>query len=215
MSIRIGIPFIRPAAFVIPAVLLFLLPAAEASAQDGDPDRAVITGVVPGPVAAADMFIKIEGIDGESVDASHDKWIDVLSVDWGSTGGQPGAAAGGPPQRMASPTRRAQPGRMEISDLSLTKTFDKSSPKLMEACAKGKQLPNMIIELTTTEDGRTPYIRYELTNVMVTSYSISTADGGVPMESVTLNFAAVKWDYIEQAQRGNVETTWKVEKGEK
>ena len=103
---------------------------------------------------------------------------------------------------------------MEVRVLRVTKTFDKSSVKLMEACANGTQLPNMIVELTTSEAGRTPYIRYELTNVVVSSYSLF-ATGDVPTEQVTLSFAEVKWDYIEQAQRGNAETTWKVEKGEK
>ncbi len=29
-------------------------------------------------------FAKYDGIDGESQDANHDKWIDVLSLDWGA-----------------------------------------------------------------------------------------------------------------------------------
>ena len=32
---------------------------------------------------AADYFLKIEGIDGESKSKGHDKWIDVISIDWG------------------------------------------------------------------------------------------------------------------------------------
>ncbi len=30
-------------------------------------------------------FVKYDGIDGESKDANHDTWIDVLNVDWGVT----------------------------------------------------------------------------------------------------------------------------------
>ena len=204
---------LRRTPFVI-AALMLVIPAAQALAQDGDPDQPMISGIVPGPVAAADMFIKFDGVDGESADANHDKWIDVLSIDWGATGGQPGAAAGGPPRRAASPRRAAGAARMEVRVLRVTKTFDKSSVKLMEACANGTQLPNMIVELTTSEAGRTPYIRYELTNVVVSSYSLF-ATGDVPTEQVTLSFAEVKWDYIEQGQRGKVETAWKVEEGEK
>ena len=44
----------------------------------------------------ADMaaFAKYDGVDGESKDANHDKWIDVLSIDWGSH--KPGGGATGP-----------------------------------------------------------------------------------------------------------------------
>ncbi len=31
------------------------------------------------------VFAKFQDIDGESRDANHDKWIDVLSVEWGSS----------------------------------------------------------------------------------------------------------------------------------
>jgi len=219
LSCRYSLYQLRPACLVLSAALLFFAFAPEAYAQEGDPDRPMVVGIVPGPVAAVDMFIKFDGVDGESKDANHDKWIDVLSIDWGSRGAQPVAtAAVARPRRPANPRRaaaRATPGRMEISDVTLTKTYDKSSAKLMEACANGTALPAMIVELTPSDPGRTPYLRYELTNVMVSSYSISAGSGQTPVESVTLNFAAVKWDYIEESKRGNAETTWKVEKGEK
>ena len=34
--------------------------------------------------ASAAVFVKYDGIDGEATDANHDKWIDVLSLNWGS-----------------------------------------------------------------------------------------------------------------------------------
>ena len=40
------------------------------------------------------VFAKYDGVDGESADANHDKWIDVLSNDWGSH--KPGGGAAAP-----------------------------------------------------------------------------------------------------------------------
>ncbi|EPC4310549.1 type VI secretion system tube protein Hcp, partial [Cronobacter sakazakii] len=42
---------------------------------------------------AIDMFLKVEGVTGESKDANHSSWIDVLSFNWGAA--QPGNMAVG------------------------------------------------------------------------------------------------------------------------
>lgn len=41
---------------------------------------------------AYDAFIKFDGIDGESLDAKHKNWVDVLSFSWGVS--QPHAVSG-------------------------------------------------------------------------------------------------------------------------
>ena len=47
--------------------------------------------------AKAAVFAKFDGIDGESEDANHDKWINVLHIDWGAH--KPGGAATGQSRR--------------------------------------------------------------------------------------------------------------------
>ncbi|MGE6888400.1 type VI secretion system tube protein Hcp, partial [Serratia bockelmannii] len=42
---------------------------------------------------AMDMFLKVEGINGESKNANHKQWIDVFSFNWGAR--QPGNMAVG------------------------------------------------------------------------------------------------------------------------
>lgn len=174
------------------AALLFLVPAL-AVGQQGNPDRPVVTGDVPTP-AAVDMFIKIDGIDGESKDANHDKWIDILSVDWGAAGDPSVAGSLARPRRAAGAARRR--GDVKLDDITINKGYDASSPKLLEACAKGTYIPKVDVYLMRSSDGR--YLRYELKDVMVTSYSLSSSGAGdVPTESVTLNYAEVKWEYAE------------------
>jgi type VI secretion system secreted protein Hcp len=194
----------------IPAVLLLLFPASPAAAQDGDPDQPMIVGMVPGPVAAVDMFLKIDGIDGESVDEAHSDWIEVSSLTWGSTG---------TPVRATTTVRqggaqRKRPGRVKYGDITLKKGYDASSPKLAEACANGKHIPALILELTTSTDDGSRYMRVELQDVVISSYGID-ATGDRPTESISLNYAKIKTTYIPQEERGKVETTWKVEKGER
>lgn len=172
----------------------------------------MIVGFVPGPVAAVDMFIKFDGVDGESKDDKHDKWIDVLSMQWDNVAPRPGAAGA---RRMALPRRGARADGGEIKSLTLTKSYDAASPKIVLKCAEGEHIPSVLIELTTTGEEAGRYLKVELEDVIVSSYSLSGGEGSVPTESVTLNFAKYKYAYIEEDQRGKVETTWKVEKGEK
>jgi type VI secretion system secreted protein Hcp len=156
-------------------------------------------------------FAKYDGIDGESKDANHDKWIDVLSIDWGSN--KPGGGATGQSRRR---------GTVVVEDLRLTMEFEKSTPKLLEKMNKGEVIPKLEIEQTANYGGsRKTYIKYELKNVQVTAldYSAVGNDESPPTITVSNNFEEYKMTYTEYdsegSSKGNAETTWKVEEGEK
>lgn len=154
-------------------------------------------------------YIRFDGVDGESTDAGHDKWIDLQSISQ-SIQRSPSGGTGG-----------ATRGVLQFGDIVCTKELDKSSPKLAEAICQGAVFPRVEIELTAAYGPkRVTYYRYELKNVLVTSYSLSgDARGGVkPAEQLSLNFEEIKVTYTEYdgggGSKGNVEYEWKVEKGE-
>ena len=168
-----------------------------------------VSGAVIGNPGTAAYYIKFDGIDGEALDKDHSGWSDLNSfgqalrtsiVDLSSDG-----------------TRRR--GDVILEDISLSKQLDKASPKLAEAVTSGMVFPKVEIHVTAsyTDAGRVTYYKYELTNVMVTSYSVSGTGSvdDVPMEQVSLNFAAIKVTYTENdssgQKKGNVEYTWNVE----
>ena len=157
------------------------------------------------------LFIKFDGIEGEANDKDHKSWTDVLSFSWGMH--KAGAGATGQTRRRGVAT---------VEDVSLMKEFDKSSPKLAEAVLSGKIFPKVEIHNTATYgDARATYLKYELKNVMVSSYQTSGATSGdaVPTDSFSLNFEEVKQTYVQYdakgSKKGNVEFTWKVEEGDK
>ncbi len=157
------------------------------------------------------LFIKFDGIDGEAKDKDHKNWTDLLSFSWGLTKAGEGATG---------QTRRR--GVVTVHDISCTKEYDKSSPKLAEAICSGKVFPKVEIHDTATYgDARAVFMKFELKNVSVTSQSMSAAGGGdaVPTEAFSLNFEEVKQTYVEYDQKGkklgNVEMQWKVEEGSK
>ena len=157
------------------------------------------------------IFAKYDGVDGESADANHDKWIDVLSIDWGSH--KPGGGATGQSRRR---------GGVIVEDMRLTMEYEKSTIKLLEKLNKGKVIPKLEIEQTATYGGsRATYLKYELTNVQITSFDVNASgnDESPPMVTIANNFEKYKVTYTEYDSEGNkggnAETTWKVEKGKK
>ncbi|MBM3148413.1 MAG: type VI secretion system tube protein Hcp [Deltaproteobacteria bacterium] len=158
------------------------------------------------------LFIKFDGVDGESNDKAHKGWSDLLSFSWGLH--KAGAGTTGATRRR---------GVVTVEDVVVTKQYDKSGPKLAESVCIGKIFPKVEIHDTTTygEGNRAVFLKYELRNVMVSSHNVSAAGAGdaVPTESLSLNFGEVKQTYVEYDakgnKKGNVEMSWKVEEGEK
>ena len=89
---------------------------------------------------AIDMFIKIEGVDGESQDPNHMNEIDVLAWSWGVSRPLVDDLGGGGSVR----------GDVQVEDISVTKIQDKSSPHMFHACATGAIFPLAEITLRST-----------------------------------------------------------------
>lgn len=153
----------------------------------------------------AAVFIKFDGVDGEASDKNHEKWIDVLSFSQQISREQ-NFDSGAARQRSS----------VTFGDIMVVKELDKSSPKLAESLFMGKVFPKVEIHLVSI--GGT-YLAYELTNVMVTSYSISGDADDRPTEEFSFNYEEIKVAYTEMSSdgksKGKVEYSWKIEEGTK
>jgi type VI secretion system secreted protein Hcp len=142
---------------------------------------------------AMDMFLKIEPVKGESVDKKHKGEIDVLAWSWGmSNSGTTHSGGGG------------GAGKVNVQDLSITKWLDKGSTDLQQACCKGQHFDTATL-VVRKSGGDTPieYLTITMSEVMVTAVSTGGSGGEDRLtENVTLNFAKVKVDYIEQTEKG-------------
>jgi type VI secretion system secreted protein Hcp len=142
---------------------------------------------------AVDMFLKLDGIKGESKDSGHKDEIDIYSWSWGVTQtGSFGMGGGG------------GTGKVNVHDVTLTKKHDKSSNNLTVNCCSGKHIPTGT--LTVRKAGETPleYLVITFTDILVSSLQVSGATSGDEvMETVSLNFAKFKVEYKEQKEDGS------------
>jgi len=154
-----------------------------------------------------DAFLYIKTIPGESTDAAHTSWIEVLSFSHGVS--QP--ASGSPSDRGGRSAERCNHG-----DFSIVHAMDKASPALALACCNGEHIGEVSVELCRATGSKLPYMKWKMEDVLVTSVSPGGASQGgetVPMESVTFNYGKVTWTYSESDHKtgkktGQVEKWW-------
>ena len=139
--------------------------------------------------AAVDYFLKIDGIPGESTDAGHKDEIHIESFSWGAA------------QSTQGSTNRAGKGCPQ--EFHFTKMLDKASPLLASNAVSGMVIPNAILIGRKAGEKPIEYLKYELKNVMVTSYQTAGSSQSLPMDSFSLNFASLSVEYKTQKPDGS------------
>ena len=135
--------------------------------------------------AAVDMFLKIEGVEGESKDKDHGKEIDVLSLLWSNAVQSPRTGGG---------AEKSSPSDL----LSVTKYVDKATPKLFESLATGKHIAEAKLVVRKAGGSPVEYLKYTLKDIMVSSYSTGGSGGeDRPTESVSFSYGKVEVEYTE------------------
>ncbi len=138
------------------------------------------------PAAASGAYLKIGSITGESSAAGHVGWIEVESFSWQSA-----------PPSAPSGSGRAGVARAGPGTITLSKKSDKASPALQAAVNNGTLFPSATLEVLGSTAGGSR--RYELKNVMVSSYQTGGGRSDpVPRESFSLNFSSIETHYPEQ-----------------
>jgi type VI secretion system secreted protein Hcp len=141
---------------------------------------------------AMDMFIKIDTLSGESVDRVHAGEIDVLAWRWGVANSGSAHVGGG-----------AGSGKADVHDLSFTKYVDKSTPDLLLAACNGKHWDQATLVIRKAGETPLEYLKITMTEVLVSRMQVGGTEGQDRItEEVSLNFAAVKVDYVEQTPKG-------------
>lgn len=161
---------------------------------------------------AFDAFLKLDGLDGESVRAGFEKWIEIYSFSLGASN----------PTNIGTGGEGAGAGKVSISSFNLMKKTDSTSPNMFQKCCGGSHYPKGSVWLNKAGgDKSISYLKYEFTEVFVESIQWSGASGGddTPAESVSLAFGSVNVTYTPQKADGTpgsaVIAGWSVKKNAK
>ena len=145
-------------------------------------------------MAAADYFIKFDGINGESVDAKHKNEIDVESWSWGETHAAAGPSGSG-----------AGAGKVSMQDFQFVMGLNRASIGLMKACATGEHIKTATLSGTRGVKDQQEYLTFKFQDVLVSSFQTGgSEDAVVPTDSVSFNFAKLEVEYKPQKADGSL-----------
>jgi type VI secretion system secreted protein Hcp len=147
---------------------------------------------------AGDMFLKLEGLDGESVDEaspSHKKEIDIIGWSFGGT--NPASFALGQGGQQSKPV---------YTDFHITKVCDSSSVKLLRAMTGGQHIDKgkITCRKAIKDSNKLEYLTIDLDDVQVTGVQFSGSGHDQFLhETVSLTAAKFKAVYTLQDDDGN------------
>src|ERR1051325_854228 len=104
-------------------------------------------------------------------------------------------------------------GEPKHQDFVITKYLDQTSPKLNEACYRGDTFKSVVLVVGRNDKGLVlPLITFTLQNVVLSSISIGGEGGQKPVETVTMNYGHMEWEFhhrkAEGSETGHVNTKW-------
>lgn len=137
-----------------------------------------------------DAFMKVGGVEGESIDSGHQGWIELLSYHYDAMQSiNPTASSSG----------GASAGGVSLGDFQISKYVDCATPKLFELCCRGSHIPTVTIRIHRAGSEKLKYLDIVLEEVLIATVSGQGAEqSGLPVEIVTLNYGRIKFEYTQQ-----------------
>jgi len=154
---------------------------------------------------AFDAFVRIDGIDGESSDEKHPRWMEIITLDTGLD------------QKKSSTASSAGAGRVDFKPIRFSKLVDTATPSLALACADGTHIDTVVIELCRAGGDKLKFMEYKLRNCLISGVYAAGGPGELPAEIITVHYGKIEWRYTRQNRSGGgatgqVATGWSLER---
>ena len=169
----------------------------------------------------SDIYLCIEGVDGDVTDSKYKKHIQVFSLDLGGTnpssvnvGVQAGSAAGG--------------GKVIMEDVKFEKVCDRATPHLTSGFFQGKHFKSFEFKYVVSRgDSSDEFKTVKLTDVLITGFHHSGRSddpsaranakgvagrgdpGHLPVETISVNFARIEISYKPRKADGGFDNPLK------
>ena len=147
---------------------------------------------------SASIFLKIDGVKGDSVKDGHADEIDVISWSWDMT-----------QQGLAHVGKGAGGGKVSVGDVQIAKRLDTATPSLMMKCCKGEHIPKAVLVVERAGgDSPVPYLTMTMEKVFITMISPSVSDSDTEgHEMLSLNFESYDIEVAAQTESGGKGST--------
>ena len=147
---------------------------------------------------AVDMFLKLDGVDGESVDAQHIKWIEIESFSWGVSN----------PTTIGSATSGAGAGKAVPGDFVVVMPFSAASPQIFNKCVTGDHYQTAVLSMRKAGGEQRAagqdFLKYNFGTVFTTKIEWGGSSDEGPEESITFVYGTLQVQYQPQTSDGSL-----------
>ncbi len=144
-------------------------------------------------MAQVDMFLKLDGVDGESSDPKHPGEIQIDSFSLNAVSG-----------RDAFTNQGA--GVVRMSSVTIRAKIDKSTPKLFTKIAKNEKIPSAILTCRKAGKEGFEYFKMTLSEVLVVKVQAGDLGNGngdvIPPCEFDLSYGRIEMQAKEQTSGG-------------
>jgi len=148
---------------------------------------------------AVDFFLKLDSIQGESLDDKHKDWIQLTSWSWGASQVSSVAGTGG-----------SGAGKADLSDFSVMKFVDKATLPLFKSICEGKHIATGTMEAVKSgATDKKPFLKVDFKELFVTSLQ-TAGSSEIPHESVSFSYNEIAIEYSQQNEKGILTSAGKV-----
>lgn len=139
---------------------------------------------------ATNLFIKFDNIDGGSAAIGHEKWSNILTVNWGVSAAAAPSGSG------------AGTGKAVLSDLTWTQVQDKSFSPEVGDCIAGRNIADAHVDFVTTGDKPFTYFKMDFTDVHIKSLDLAGKTGADTIISGDFAYKTILLTFISQRPDG-------------
>ncbi len=141
-----------------------------------------------------DLFLKIDGMEGESKDLKHGAELQLLSFvkDVTNANAWGAAAASGP-------------GASQWDDANFTMRIDKSAVKLYQACISGERIKKAVLTFRKQGKEQQDFLKITFSDVLISSFRLEGSQDAdaTPIACFSFNFAQIEEEYRAQKADGS------------
>ena len=149
---------------------------------------------------AADYYLDVKGVTGESEAEGFKDQMQIQSWSWGASN------SGSAVQGTGMGT-----GKVSLQDFHFVIENGKATPQLFLKSAQGNHIDQAILTCRKTGGNGTPYTYYKMTfkDLVISSFQEGGSAGSdqLPTVQVSFNYTAITQEYFQQKPNGTVSLT--------